>query len=159
MYFFSSFERLVKLAGKQLCPVVYRLIMYIEESHKQTTQQTQSKKKSVDSTTLKNKVLRETRLIPKVIFEIEQFGKSVVQLSNKTKVDLSKYIGQGTVRDFRILNLKETLEQQGEESTLSTQPSSVNNSKNETGMEVGEESQSENISDEVSPQPAKRAKK
>ncbi|KAJ8983000.1 hypothetical protein NQ317_014295 [Molorchus minor] len=64
----ARFERLVKLAGKQLAPAV----------------------------TLKSKVLRETRLIPKVIYEIEQFSKSVILLSNRTKVDLAKYIGQGT---------------------------------------------------------------
>lgn len=149
----------MKLAGKQLSPVVYRLIMYIEESHKQTTQQTQNKKKSVDTSSLKNKVLRETRLIPKVIFEIEQFSKSVVQLSNKTKVDLSKFMGQGTVRDFRILNLKETLEQQGEGSILNTQPSSVENSKNETGTSMEVDEESEYVSDELSPQPAKRTRK
>lgn len=147
----------MKLAGKELSPAVYKLIMHIEGKDRQITQQTQNKKKSADSSTLKNKVLRETRLIPKVIFELEQFSKSVVQLSNKTKIDLAKFIGQGTVRDFRILNLKEALEQQGEDSTISTQASAVQDSTNVTGMDADEDS-SEIVSDECSPQPAKRAR-
>lgn len=134
--------------------------MYIEESPKQTTQHTQNKKRSADSNALKSRVLRETRLIPKVIFEIEQFSKSIVQLSNKTKIDLAKSIGQGTVRDFRILNLKETLEHRGEESTGSTQPTSVaEESINETAADIHEESSHEDDSDGSSPQPAKRPKK
>ncbi|RZC32680.1 Fanconi anemia group I protein -like [Asbolus verrucosus] len=148
----ARFERLVKLAGKQLAPVVYKLIMYIEESQKQEPETTQKKKRNVDSSTLKSKVLKETRLIPKVVYEIEQFSKYVIQLSNKTKIDLSKFVGQGTVRDFRILHLKEVLEQAKDGAapvTQATQESDstlIDNNENETS---GEES---------SPPPTKKTK-
>lgn len=68
----------------------------------------QAKKKN--SSTLKNKVLKETKSIPKVVYEIEQFTKSIIQLSTQTKHDLSVYIGAGTTRDFRIKDIKSIME-------------------------------------------------
>ncbi|XP_060518299.1 Fanconi anemia group I protein isoform X2 [Cylas formicarius] len=118
----ARFENLVKLAGKNLAPLVYNLILHIDESQPKENE-TQAKKKTVDSSVMKSKVLRETRIIPKVIYEIEQFSKTVIQLSKKTKCDLSKYVGSGTVRDFRIKKLKEILEEAGE--IDATQASSV----------------------------------
>lgn len=145
----------MRLAGKQLSPVVYKLIMYLEECQKQT-ESTQGKKKAAESSTLKSKVLRETRQIPKVVFEIEQFSKSVSQLSKKTGVNLEKLIGPGTVRDFRIVNLREVLENQGQDSANITHDSSHDN---EESMEVDNENDESVISDEGEPQPAKRARK
>lgn len=116
---------MVKLSGKKLSHTIYKLILYIEESQKPKLENTQSKKRTVDTSTLKTKVLRETRLIPKVVYEMEQFSKSVIQLSKKTNIDLSVYIGQGTTRDFRILHLKEVLAQ-----------TSDPNSHNESCLEV-----------------------
>ncbi|XP_018565780.1 Fanconi anemia group I protein [Anoplophora glabripennis] len=119
----ARFERLVKLAGKQLAPAVYKFILHIDENQRKKVQPTQ-KKKNIESSTLKSRVLRETRLIPKVIYEIEQFSKTIFQLSNKTKVDLAKYIGQGISRDFRISEkeLKQALEGGGNpDVTVSTQ--------------------------------------
>lgn len=114
----ARFEKLVKYAGKQLAPIVYKLISHIEDSQKQNSQtQTQTKRKTIDSNVLKSKVLKETRLIPKTVYEMEVFSKTIIQLSNKTKFDLSKYMGQGKVRDFRIMDLKEVLAG----STISTQ--------------------------------------
>lgn len=158
-------ERLVKFAGKQLSPVVYKLILYLEECQKQATESTQGKKKNVDSNVLKNRVLRETKMIPKVIFEIEQFSKSVVQLGKKTNVDLAHYVGQGTARDFRILNLKEVLKhnQRQNDSELTSQDT-TDVTENEE-MEVDESEDVENTSvtsdndEDDSPQPAKRTKK
>jgi Fanconi anemia group I protein len=139
----------VKLAGKQLSPVVYKLITYIEESQKQDPETPKkNKKKNVDSSTLKTKVLRETRLIPKVIYEIEQFSKFVMQLSKKTKVDLSKFVGQGTVRDFRILHLREVLEQANDGAPIEeTQGSDTSLIENDNSEEADEE---------VSPPPTKK---
>lgn len=156
----------MKFAGKQLSPVVYKLILYLEECQKQAAESTQGKKKNVDSNILKNKVLRETKMIPKVIFEIEQFSKSVVQLGKKTNVDLAHYVGQGTARDFRILNLKEVLKhnQQQNDSELTSQDT-TDVTENDEEMEVDESEDVENTSvtsdndDDNSPQPAKRAKK
>lgn len=95
---------MVKLAGKKLSRTVYALILFIDENHAVKDKDTQQSKKKASA--LKSKVLKETKLIPKLILEIEQLSKSVIQLSNKTKVDLTKYVGQGTARDFRILNVE-----------------------------------------------------
>ncbi|KAK4882809.1 hypothetical protein RN001_006128 [Aquatica leii] len=152
----ARFERVVKLAGKQLSTVVYDYITYIEEFNKQKTQNTQTKKKSVNSDLLKNKVLRETRLIPKVVYDIEQFGKSVIQLSNKTQVDLGKLVGQGSARDFRIRGLLEVLAQaksnDGNNTTANVSTES------ETSMDV-DENVLEETSSSNSPTVSKKRRK
>ena len=101
------FERVVKLAGKELSSQVNKFILHIEESQKEKVNNAITSKKSGDA--LKKKVLRETKTIPKVVFAIESFSKFMARLSNKTKVDLSKFIGQGTTRDFRIKDLKSVI--------------------------------------------------
>ncbi|CAH1104215.1 unnamed protein product [Psylliodes chrysocephalus] len=158
----ARFERLVKLAGKQLAPVIYKFILHLEETQRDS-QTTQPKKKSVDATTLKSKVLRETRLIPKVIYEIEQFSKCIIQLSNKTKVDLSKYVGQGIVRDFRIIHLKETLDNEGGEVDDShVSETSNNESRSESIVDINETDvnpRSQETSDEDENPPAKKSKR
>lgn len=95
------------MAGKKLSRTVYAFILFIDENQTSKDEGSQPKRKEVSA--LKSKVLKETKLIPKLVLEIEQFSKSVIQLSNKTKVDLTKYVGQGTARDFRILNVEEIL--------------------------------------------------
>lgn len=97
---------MVKLAGKQLCRTIYNLILFLDENQIPKDGVTQNKR---ETNVLKSKILKETKLIPKLVFEIEQFSKSVMQLSNKTKVDLTKYTGQGISRDFRILNIEAIL--------------------------------------------------
>lgn len=153
--------------GKQLSPVVYKLIIYIEESQKQANENTQAKRKTVNTSALRTKVLRETRTIPKVIYEIEQFSKSIIQLSNKTKVDLARFVGQGTARDFRILNLREVLENQGDlnvSSVTSTQSTMDDSNEKETTdltsgeMEVDEEDGDGSIDTSDEQIPAKRSR-
>lgn len=154
----------MKVIGKELSPVVYKLFNYIEQSQKQANEATQSKKKTVNTSAMRTKVLRETRTIPKVVYEMEQFSKSMIQLSNKTKVDLAKYLGQGTARDFRICNLKEVLENQQDSDVsvaMSTQSSMNGNSAAQVDeeMEVDEGNDEEisgNYSDEEIP--SKRAR-
>lgn len=137
--------------------MVYKLIIYIEESQKQANEATQAKKKTVNTSAMRTKVLRETRTIPKVIYEMEQFSKSIIQLSNKTKVDLAKHLGQGTTRDFRILNLKEVLENQGADLNASRLSNSTQSSVNDTiaqvshDMEVEENEEDADSSDEQVP--------
>nr|XP_023013240.1 Fanconi anemia group I protein homolog [Leptinotarsa decemlineata] len=151
----ARFERVVKLTGKQLAPAIYKFIIHMEESEKDATQASPQKKKSVDANTLKSKVLRETRLIPKVIYEIEQFSKCVIQLSNKTKVDLNKYVGQGTVRDFRIMELDKVLEKAGGDVDTATQSTQANRS---TASEEGSNEEVEEEEDEDRPPPTKRSR-
>lgn len=141
----------MKLAGKNLSPTVSTLILYIEENQKITEGGTNSKKKP---DVLKNKVLRDTKLVPKIVFEMEQFSKSLVQLSNKVKVDLMKYVGQGTTRDFRILHFKEVF-QKAQAGTASTQ---LNNSDEVVADESLESSNMESDNDPTPP-PKKKSRK
>lgn len=126
--------------------------MHVDESQKQKAQPTQ-KKRNVESSTLKSRVLRETRLIPKVIYEIEQFSKYIFQLSNKTKVDLAKYIGQGISRDFRISEkeLKQALEGVNPDVTVSTQST-------ESEHEINEDDSLENIEGAEQRPPKKKSR-
>ncbi|XP_072384850.1 Fanconi anemia group I protein homolog [Diabrotica undecimpunctata] len=159
----ARFERLVKLAGKQLAPTIYKFLLHLDDAQKEATQATQStKKKSTDSSLLKSKVLRETRLIPKVVYEMEQFSKCVIQLSNKTKVDLSKYVGQGTARDFRILTdaLNKEMENSDEptaehDETVTSHDESKNS---QDGSKNDDTVESDSSSDSEVP-PSKKSKK
>ncbi|KAJ8921771.1 hypothetical protein NQ315_008396 [Exocentrus adspersus] len=153
----ARFERLVKLAGKQLAPAVYKFILHIDESQKQKVDPAQ-KKKTVESSTLKSRVLRETRLIPKVIYEIEQFSKYVFQLSNKTKVDLAKYIGQGISRDFRIkeAELKQALEGGDNLDVSIATTQSIN--ENESDEEINEGDGNKDEDEEEASHPRKKSK-
>ncbi|KAF7283340.1 hypothetical protein GWI33_000852 [Rhynchophorus ferrugineus] len=106
------FEKLIKLIGKQLTPQVYCFITYIGESSQSVNDGSQSNKRK-EGTIMRNKVLKQTKLIPKLIYDIEQLSKYLIQLSKKTKVDISKYVGAGVVRDFRIKGLAECMEEKG----------------------------------------------
>ncbi|KAJ8938554.1 hypothetical protein NQ314_011443 [Rhamnusium bicolor] len=154
----ARFERLVKLAGKQLAPAVNKFVTVCQDRQ---TRATQEKKKKVDSGALKSKVLRENRIIPKVVYEMEQFSKCVIQLSNKTKVDLAKHVGQGIARDFRIKELKEVLEQAGENTVAYTQSTdSTNVSREETEADDQEINGDIDEEEEIgSPPPSKKSKK
>lgn len=153
----AQFEHVIKMAGKTLSPIVYKLILFIDEYQKQEAEAQKSK----DASTLKNKVLKETKLIPKVVYEIEQLSRSVIQLSNKAKVDLTKYIGQGTTRDFRLLQLKEVVENtraisDNEDETTANETNN-DTSVNQTEEDNDDTDASEN--DENGPPPTKKAKK
>lgn len=100
---------MVKLAGKRLNIVVNDFIMHMEKLQSESLTSAKAKKK--DPTMLKNKILRESRFNPKLVFDMEQFNKSVTQLSNKSNCDLRRYMGVGITRDFRIKDLKGVLEQ------------------------------------------------
>lgn len=96
-----------------MTPQVYCFITYIGESSQSVNDGSQSSKRKEGGTTMRNKVLKQTKLIPKVIYDIEQLSKYLIQLSKRTKVDLSKYVGAGVVRDFRIKGLAECMEEKG----------------------------------------------
>ena len=70
------------------------------------------KAKSKDPNMLRNKVLKETKIIPKVIYEKEQFNKFIMQLSNKSKMNLVSQTKQSMARDYRLFTkqMKEILE-------------------------------------------------
>ncbi|XP_018318528.1 Fanconi anemia group I protein [Agrilus planipennis] len=150
----ARFERVVRISGKNFFNSVYEFIIYVEDNQKEE-EATQAKRKSVDSNILKNKVLKETKLIPKLIYEMEQYGKSIIQLSNKTKVDLARFVGTGSARDFRIKGLKEALLEV--EADASTSIVEDENTRDSSNMEVDENVDSSNLSNEESP-PSKRSK-
>ena len=45
---------------------------------------------------------KKTRHVPTLVFTMEQYDRFIIQLSNKSKVNLTKYSKRSTVRDFRI---------------------------------------------------------
>ncbi|KAL1497009.1 hypothetical protein ABEB36_008041 [Hypothenemus hampei] len=140
------FEKLVKLAGKKLAPAIYSFVYHLEMGQNKDENFTQLTKKKVASSILKNRILKETKTIPKVIYEMEQFSKFIIQLSKKTKYDLTKYIGQGTTRDFRInlQNIQKDLQKDN-----STDQSQNENSLNESTSDKGEENTLSTSNEEV----------
>ncbi|KAG0326016.1 hypothetical protein BG000_001552 [Podila horticola] len=50
----------------------------------------------------KAKILRESKLIPDLIYMVEQYERYVIQLSKKSKVNLTQYLRRSTARDFKI---------------------------------------------------------
>uniref|UniRef100_A0AAG5DEU5 Fanconi anemia group I protein n=1 Tax=Anopheles atroparvus TaxID=41427 RepID=A0AAG5DEU5_ANOAO len=95
-YEVTKFNLVVK-SSKPLASRVYDLIPFIEENIIGQDEGDEAKAKSN-----RDKVLRQTKLIPKLVFRIETFNKIVMQLSKKTKKDLTYLLHLGTVRDFRI---------------------------------------------------------
>lgn len=134
---------------------MYLLILFIEENQNQADNEeipasttSQPKKRKVDSANLKSKVLRDTRFIPKLVYSIELFGKLVIQLGNKTKTDLKKYMKQGASRDFRIKApaLKTALESVGLEETYIDEDE-TNDEVNNSDAGSNTSSQTENTAD------------
>lgn len=50
----------------------------------------------------KAKILRESKLIPTLIYGVEQYERYVIQLSKKSKVNLTQFMRRSIARDFRI---------------------------------------------------------
>ena len=50
----------------------------------------------------KAKILRESKLIPMLIYGVEQYERFVIQLSKKSKVNLTQFMRRSIARDFRI---------------------------------------------------------
>lgn len=92
-FFSSSFDQLMKAAGRSLSHKVYLMITYVEEQQKP------------------EKVIREAKFLPKLVLGIETFNKYVIHLGKKTKFDFGSYLHIGRVRYFRIKSLQEALEQ------------------------------------------------
>ncbi|XP_050076558.1 Fanconi anemia group I protein [Anopheles maculipalpis] len=100
----TKFNLVVK-SSKPLASKIYDLIPFVEENI--IGQDDEGDQKATASSAAKaksnrDKVLRQTKLIPKLVFRIETFNKIVMQLSKKTKKDLTYLLHMGTVRDFRI---------------------------------------------------------
>lgn len=88
-------------SSKPLASKIYDLIPFVEENiigQDEGDEPVNTAKAKSN----RDKVLRQTKLIPKLVFRIETFNKIVMQLSKKTKKDLTYLLHMGTVRDFRI---------------------------------------------------------
>ncbi|CAG9761584.1 unnamed protein product [Ceutorhynchus assimilis] len=148
------FEKLVRITGKQLSRTVNSFIYQLQQDPEN---EEQSQKKKVESTTTKSKFWRETK-IPKVALEMATFGKFIWQLSTKANYDLTKYVGQGITRDYRI-NQQQVLEEQGnrnetQESSDHETSRDVIVSENEEVVETDDEN-----ADPSSPPAAKKTKR
>uniref|UniRef100_A0A182Y8A9 Fanconi anemia group I protein n=1 Tax=Anopheles stephensi TaxID=30069 RepID=A0A182Y8A9_ANOST len=105
-YDVTKFNLVVK-SSKPLAAKIYDLIPFVEENIIGQDEEGEQQKAAAASSAAKaksnrDKVLRQTKLIPKLVFRIETFNKIVMQLSKKTKKDLTYLLHMGTVRDFRI---------------------------------------------------------
>ncbi|XP_053673682.1 Fanconi anemia group I protein [Anopheles nili] len=100
LYDVTKFNLVVK-SSKPLASKIYDLIPFIEENiiGQDEDEEPPSSAKAKSN---RDKVLRQTKLIPKLVFRIETYNKIVMQLSKKTKKDLTYLLHMGTVRDFRI---------------------------------------------------------
>ncbi|XP_053663120.1 Fanconi anemia group I protein [Anopheles marshallii] len=99
-YDVTKFNLVVK-SSKPLASKIYDLIPFVEENiiGQDEGEEPASSSKAKSN---RDKVLRQTKLIPKLVFRIETYNKIVMQLSKKTKKDLTYLLHMGTVRDFRI---------------------------------------------------------
>lgn len=89
---------MVKVTGRPLAGRIYDLIDYIDQNLFKIGAQ----RRKNDPRANKARVLRETKLLPKLIFRIESYNKFVILLGKKIKNDLSHFLHNGIVRDFRI---------------------------------------------------------
>uniref|UniRef100_A0A182VTW9 Fanconi anemia group I protein n=1 Tax=Anopheles minimus TaxID=112268 RepID=A0A182VTW9_9DIPT len=99
-YDVTKFNLVVK-SSKPLAAKIYDLIPFVEENII-GQDEGDAPASSAKAKSNRDKVLRQTKLIPKLVFRIETFNKIVMQLSKKTKKDLTYLLHMGTVRDFRI---------------------------------------------------------
>uniref|UniRef100_A0A182MHL8 Fanconi anemia group I protein n=1 Tax=Anopheles culicifacies TaxID=139723 RepID=A0A182MHL8_9DIPT len=99
-YDVTKFNLVVK-TSKPLAAKIYDLIPFVEENII-GQDEGEEPANSAKAKSNRDKVLRQTKLIPKLVFRIETFNKIVMQLSKKTKKDLTYLLHMGTVRDFRI---------------------------------------------------------
>lgn len=108
VYSHIKFDKLIQVSGKPLAGRVYDLISYIDQNllpdyGGDERQKEGSPRKKVDAPLKsKKKLICETRSLPKLIRWIETLHKFVLLLGKKTSKDISGYLHQGVVRDFRI---------------------------------------------------------
>ncbi|KAF9376152.1 hypothetical protein CPC16_000331 [Podila verticillata] len=127
-----GFLRVTEVVGTELSKHVYNFLTYFqamdnEVQERNFARQTGSKKKgdkvkankgkdheddndgvimgggmSTVKSRHKAKILRESKLIPDLIYMVEQYERFVIQLSKKSKVNLTQYLRRSTARDFKI---------------------------------------------------------
>ncbi|CAG8554981.1 4990_t:CDS:10 [Paraglomus occultum] len=96
----SQFVDIIKLTGDQLTENFYTLLMAFGQLNSDGRQKSNNGKGK--SKTTKARIARESKLVPNAVFTHEQFEKSILQLSKKSKTNLMQYMKRSTARDFRI---------------------------------------------------------
>ncbi|VDN96546.1 unnamed protein product [Rodentolepis nana] len=109
----STFERVVRLFGRQVSPHSYTFVYFIQVREAENLEVKPPKRAKTDSTFVKPKNpapsktmisrnLKDAKLIPQLIFAVEQYESLLSTLSKKSKVPLIDNIRMGLSRDFRI---------------------------------------------------------
>nr|CDS33428.2 Fanconi anemia group I protein [Hymenolepis microstoma] len=109
----STFERVVRLFGRQVSPHSYAFVYFIQIREAENLEVKPPKRAKTDSTLVKPKNpapsktmisrnLKDAKLIPQLIFAVEQYESLLSTLSKKSKVTLVDNIRMGLSRDFRI---------------------------------------------------------
>ncbi|BHF61877.1 hypothetical protein SprV_0100485600 [Sparganum proliferum] len=113
-----SFERVVRVYGRQVMPHAYAFVYYLQmcESEKaRHIMEAQSLKKAKPGATASkskirklpskrtvNRVPKDLKLLPQLIGTLEQYESSLCRLSKKTKVRFAEGVLPGLSRDFRV---------------------------------------------------------
>ncbi|XP_071447768.1 Fanconi anemia group I protein [Hetaerina americana] len=140
----TRFEKLVQVVGTHLSSNVTRLRSYMEDC----LSAGEKKKKPVKSQNISTIKCNST-----LVYTTELFEKVIIQLSKKTKVNLSVMVKLSTSRDFRIISDKLKL------ATENMQKGSTQGNEGEENEEGVESNSDENAEEEEEEQPAtKRAR-
>lgn len=124
-------EKLVKLIALSLTPQVYMFLTYIQHEIKEPVKAPKKDKKSVpnSSRTKTASIKKQVKVIPKLIFAIETFEKYLMQLSQKSKINLMEHVKPSVARDFRINGavVRAALEEQGASASSDSEEEEENN--------------------------------
>ncbi|KAL5970054.1 Fanconi anemia group I protein [Taenia solium] len=108
-----TFERVVRLYGRQISPHSYSFVYFVQVLEAEKTAVKPAKKAKIDYTFTKlqnqapsrlmiSRNLKDAKLIPQLIFTVEQYESLLSKLSKRSKVSLIDSIRMGLSRDFRI---------------------------------------------------------
>ncbi|CAG8548944.1 1682_t:CDS:10 [Funneliformis mosseae] len=101
----KHFIDVIELTGLQLTENLYNLLLAF--GSKPETNRIQipvGKKRKLKSnpTMQKARIARESKIIPHLIFLLEQYERYLIQLTKKSKINLTQFIKRATNRDFKI---------------------------------------------------------
>ncbi|CAI2176704.1 14244_t:CDS:10, partial [Funneliformis geosporum] len=99
----KHFIDVIELTGLQLTENLYNLLLAFG-SKPETNRLIVGKKRKLKSnlTIQKARIARESKIIPHLIFLLEQYERFLIQLTKKSKIDLTQFIKRATNRDFKI---------------------------------------------------------
>ncbi|GBC07259.1 hypothetical protein RclHR1_07340005 [Rhizophagus clarus] len=99
----KHFIDVIELTGLKLTENLYSLLLAFGSKPELNRVQLGKKRKpKTKPTAQKARIARESKIIPDLIFLLEQYERYLIQLTKKSKVDLTQYIKRATNRDFKI---------------------------------------------------------